>query len=102
MKKMILLCEAEVSTDLIVNKMKEYTKVKNVDVDIKALPLAECEEIINNFDIILLSPQVRFQMPQVNALVNGKIPVKAIDTVLYGMKNEKVILEQTLNLLNKK
>ena len=102
MKKIILLGEAEVSTSLIVNKMKEYIKLKNVDVDIKALPLAECEEVINNFDIILLSPKVRFQMPQVNALVKGKIPVKVIDTVLYGMINEKVILEQALNLLDKK
>ena len=41
-------------------------------------------------------------MPQVNALVSGRVPVKAIDAILYGMMNERVILEQVLNLLDKK
>ncbi|MBM6861715.1 PTS sugar transporter subunit IIB, partial [Clostridium saudiense] len=53
-------------------------------------------------DIVLLSPQVRFQMPQVNTLVNGRVPVKVIDVILYGMMNERVILEQAMNLLDKK
>lgn len=41
-------------------------------------------------------------MPQVNALVNGRVPVKVIDVILYGMMNEKAILDQVLNLLDKK
>ena len=82
--------------------MREYVKVKKVDIDIKALPITECEEVINDVDIVLLSPQVRFQMPQVNALVNGRVPVKVIDVILYGMMNEKAILDQVLNLLDKK
>ncbi|CUN95549.1 PTS sugar transporter subunit IIB [Clostridium sp. NSJ-49] len=102
MKKILLVCEAGMSTSILLSKMREYVKVKKVDIDIKALPITECEEVINDVDIVLLSPQVRFQMPQVNALVNGRVPVKVIDVILYGMMNEKAILDQVLNLLDKK
>ena len=102
MKKILLVCEAGISTTRLVSKMKDYAKVKKVDIDIKALPITECENIINDVDIVLLSPQVRFQMPQVNTLVNGRVPVKVIDVILYGMMNERVILEQAMNLLDKK
>ncbi|MCD2500697.1 PTS sugar transporter subunit IIB [Clostridium sp. NSJ-145] len=102
MKKILLVCEAGMSTSILLSKMIEYVKVKKVDIDIKALPITECEEVINDVDIVLLSPQVRFQMPQVNALVNGRVPVKVIDVILYGMMNEKAILDQVLNLLDKK
>ena len=102
MKKILLVCEAGMSTSILLSKMREYVKVKKVDIDIKALPITECEEVINDVDIVLLSPQVRFQMPQVNALVNGRVPVKVIDVILYGMMNEKAILDQVLNLLEKK
>lgn len=102
MKKILLVCEAGISTTILVSKMKNYAKVKKVDIDIKALPITECEDAINDVDIVLLSPQVRFQMPQVNALVDGRVPVKAIDAILYGMMNERVILDQAMNLLDKK
>lgn len=102
MKKILLVCEAGMSTSILVNKMREYAKEKSVDIDIKALSIGECEGIINEVDIVLLSPQVRFQMPQVNALVNGRVPVKAIDIILYGTMDGKVILDQVLNLLNRK
>ena len=83
MKIILLVCEAGMSTSILLSKMREYVKVKKVDIDIKALPITECEEVINDVDIVLLSPQVRFQMPQVNALVNGRVPVKLIDVILY-------------------
>ena len=102
MKKILLVCENGISKTILVSRMKEYAKLKNVDIDIKALPITECEDVINDVDIVLLSPQVRFQMPQVNALVGGRVPVKAIDAIIYGMMNERVILEQVLNLLDKK
>ena len=102
MKKLLLVCEAGMSTNMLVNKMKECVRLKNIEVDIEALPISECKDIINDVDAVLLSPQVRFQMPQVNALVNGRVPVKAIDVILYGTMDGKVILEQALNLLDKR
>ena len=53
--------------------------------------------VIDAVDIVLFGPQVRFQKPQVDKLVNGRIPVEIIDMRLYGTMNGKAILESTLS-----
>ena len=97
MKKILLVCSAGMSTSLLVTKMQSAAKDKGIEIEISALPVAECSSIIDTVDIVLLGPQVRFQKPQVEKLVNGRIPVDVIDMRLYGTMNGKAILEDTLN-----
>ena len=99
MKKILLVCAAGVSTSLLVNKMKAAAKEKGIEISIDALPVSECSSVIDTVDIVLLGPQVRFQKPQVDALVKGRIPVEVIDMRLYGTMNGKVILEGVLKTL---
>lgn len=97
MKKILLVCAAGMSTSLVVNKMKAAAKEKGIEINIEALPISECSSVIDEVDIVLLGPQVRFQKPQVDKLVNGRIPVEIIDMRLYGTMNGKAILESTLD-----
>ena len=99
MKKILLVCAAGMSTSLLVNKMVAAAREKGVEINIDALPVSECSSIIDTVDIVLLGPQVRFQKPQVDALVNGRIPVEVIDMRLYGTMNGKAILEGVLKTL---
>ncbi|MCF0147576.1 MAG: PTS sugar transporter subunit IIB [Clostridium sp.] len=99
MKKILLVCAAGMSTSLLVNKMKAAAKEKGIEISIDALPVSECSSVIDTVDIVLLGPQVRFQKPQVDALVNGRIPVEVIDMRLYGTMNGKAILEGVLKTL---
>lgn len=96
MKKILLVCAAGMSTSLLVNKMKESAIEKGIEIDIEALPVSECSTVIDSVDIVLLGPQVRYQKPQVDALVSGRIPVEVIDMRLYGTMNGKAILEGAL------
>ena len=48
MKKILLVCSAGMSTSLLVNKMKDAAKEFNVEVDINALPVAECSSKIKD------------------------------------------------------
>ena len=66
---------------------------------IKALPVAECKNVIDTVDIVLLGPQVRFQKPQIEAMANGRIPVEVIDMRFYGTMNGKGVLESALELI---
>ena len=91
MKKILLVCAAGMSTSLLVNKMKESAIEQGIEIDIEALPVS-----VDSVDIVLLGPQVRFQKPQVDALVAGRIPVEVIDMRLYGTMNGKAILESAL------
>ena len=96
MKKILLVCAAGMSTSLLVNKMKESAIEKGIEIDIEALPISECSAVIDSVDIVLLGPQVRFQKPQVDALVAGRVLVEVIDMRLYGTMNGKAILEGAL------
>ena len=96
MKKILLVCSAGMSTSLLVNKMKDAAKSSGEEVEINALAIAECSSVINDVDIVLLGPQVRFQKTQVEKLTNGSIPVEVIDMRQYGIMDGKGILESTL------
>ncbi len=96
MKNILLVCAAGMSTSLLVNKMKAAANDRGLEIEINALPVSECSSVIDKVDIVLLGPQVRFQKPQVDALVNGRIPVEVIDMRLYGTMNGKAILEQVI------
>ena len=96
MKKILLVCSAGMSTSLLVTKMEESAKEKGIEIHIEALPVSECSRVVDKVDIVLLGPQVRFQKPQVDALVKGRIPVEVIDMRLYGTMNGKAILEDVL------
>lgn len=102
MKKILLVCSAGMSTSLLVTKMKEAAKQMGEEIEIQALPIAECSSVINEVDIVLLGPQVRFQKPQVEKLTNGTIPVEVIDMRQYGIMDGKGILESTLDKLKVK
>jgi len=99
MKRILLVCAAGMSTSLLVNKMKAAANEKGIEINIEALPVSECSRVIDQVDIVLLGPQVRFQKPQVDAMVNGRIPVEVIDMRLYGTMNGKAILEHVLKVL---
>lgn len=101
MKNILLVCSAGMSTSLLVSKMKEAAKEAEIEVNINALPISECGSVIDTVDIVLLGPQVRYQKSQVDALVNGRIPVEVIDMRLYGIMNGKEILKQALDILRK-
>ena len=96
MKKILLVCSAGMSTSLLVNKMRDAAKECGEEVEINALAIAECSSVINDVDIVLLGPQVRFQKPVVEKLANGRIPVEVIDMRLYGIVDGKTILKNTL------
>ncbi|MBL4933417.1 PTS sugar transporter subunit IIB [Clostridium paridis] len=96
MKKILLVCAAGMSTSLLVNKMLDAAKEKGVEIEITALPVSEASKLVDQVDMVLLGPQVRFQKPQVDALVKGRIPVEVIDMRLYGTMNGKAVLENAL------
>src|SRR5699024_4227841 len=100
MKKILLVCSAGMSTSLLVSKMRNAAKEKGIEVEIDALPVAEASTVVDNVDIVLLGPQVRFQKGNVEKLVKGRIPVEVMDMRLYGMMNGKAILEDSLKKIN--
>lgn len=100
-KKILLLCAAGMSTSLLVTKMLKAAEEKNIKVKIEACPVEQFNEKLNEFDIFLLGPQVRFKQADLNKLAAdvGK-KVEVINMMDYGTMNGVKVLETALKALD--
>lgn len=100
----VLCCSAGMSTSLVVEKMKDSAKEKGVEANIKAIPIANVEELAGeeDIDILLLGPQVRFKIDEFRKEFSGKdTVVDVIDMLDYGMLNGSKILDDAINSISK-
>lgn len=101
MKKILLACNAGMSTSMLVQKMRAAAKEMNVEAEINALSITEATDRIGDVDVVLLGPQVKFQLAAVRKVAAGRTPVDVIDMRDYGMMNGKKVLQYALDLIEK-
>lgn len=99
MKKILLACNAGMSTSLLVSNMQKYAKEIGVEVMIEAMPVLQAEKSWQDWDIILLGPQVRYVIGKFKETVQDQIPVLVIDMRDYGLMNGKNVLNTALKAL---
>ena len=103
MKNILLVCCAGMSTSLLVSKMQAAATTKGVECKIQATGEAEVNQHIDNTDVLLLGPQVRFLLSKFkSSLAEKNIPVEVINTVHYGTMNGEKVLERALELIANK
>ncbi len=100
MKNILLICNAGMSTSLLVTKMKEAATKEAVDVNIWAVGNVQAKTEINKADIICLGPQVRYLEKRMIEMVENKIPVMIIDIQAYGQMNGAKVLHDALSKLS--
>ena len=98
MKKILLVCNAGMSTSMLVAKMKKAAEEKTAEVEIEAKSLSEAKKEIAAVDIVLLGPQIRYELANVKKMA-GSVPVEAIDMKDYGMMNGKKVLEHAMEVM---
>lgn len=92
-----LLCNLGMSTSMLIGTMTEAAKAKGLAVDINALPFDKIGDRINNTDILLLGPQVRYLLSKFQKEYGDKIPViEVINMSDYGLVNGEKILNEAL------
>lgn len=99
MKKILLVCSAGMSTSMLVKKMQDTANKEGKDYEVEALAFSEAETKVDEVDVILLGPQVRFQKAQVEKVANGKVPVDVIDMQQYGMMDGEGVLKHAESLM---
>ncbi|QYG32414.1 PTS sugar transporter subunit IIB [Mammaliicoccus sciuri] len=99
MKKILLVCSAGMSTSMLVKKMQDTANKEGKEYEVEALALSEAETKVDEVDVILLGPQVRFQKAQVEKVANGKVPVDVIDMQQYGMLDGEGVLKHAESLM---
>lgn len=93
----LLVCAAGMSTSLLVNRMNEAAAAKGIELHIEAHPVGSIDQYGDSADVILLGPQVIYELKNVKAKYPGK-PVETINMQDYGMMNGAKVLDFALEL----
>lgn len=96
-----LVCNAGMSTSILVKKMQEAAAKQNIDATIEAFSVEILDERVDTADCVLLGPQIRHMLGDVKNVVNGKCPVDVIDMRDYGMIRGDKVLDKALKMTGK-
>jgi PTS system cellobiose-specific IIB component len=96
----LLCCSAGMSTSLLVKKMQDAATEMGVEAKIWAIGEAQVVDSIQNADVLLIGPQIRFKLNDLKKLGQEKnIPVEVINMMDYGRINGKAVLEHAMKLI---
>lgn len=98
MRKVLLVCAAGMSTSLLMNKMRDYASSVGYEMEVEAHPVSDVADKGKEADVILLGPQIRFNLNKVKGLFPDK-PVEAVDIQAYGTMNGEKVVEHVKALL---
>ncbi len=97
MKKIVLACAAGMSTSMLVVNMRKAAEEAGYACEINAYPISDVKDKGADADIVLLGPQVRFQLAKIKGMVS--CPVEAIDATAYGTMNGKAVIAHVREVL---
>jgi cellobiose PTS system EIIB component len=97
MKTIILLCSAGMSTSLLVSRMQKIVAEQGLTYKVEAMATNKADEAAGIADVILLGPQVRFELNKLKERLS--VPVDAIDMRDYGTMNGLNVLNQARKIL---
>lgn len=95
--KVLMLCNAGMSTGMIKIKIEEAAKADGADLEIAAKSFQLLDDYKNQYDVFVLGPQVRFLKDEVQKSV-GEKPVLVISTQDFGMMRGDSVWKQIKEL----
>lgn len=96
--RILLACAGGISTGKLVEAIKYAANDMAISLDIKACSVCDIGEHIRDYDIVLLGPQVRYQIDKIREMSEG-IPVEVIDKMDYGLQEGRNILKSALRTI---
>lgn len=98
MVNILLCCSAGMSTSLLVTKMQKVAEKRGLEATIWAVSADEAGQHVDNADVVLLGPQIKFLRGDIESLTGGK-PLEVIPMRDYGMLNGEAVLDLALGLI---
>lgn len=100
MKKILLFCCAGMSSSVLAQKMRDAAKEKNIDVEIEAYHTDIVEKKLDEVDVVLLGPQIRYDFKRHKKVCDKKnIPIEVIPVTDYGLMRGDKVLDLALELI---
>ena len=94
-----LFCASGMSTSILVRKIEEAAAKREIEVSVAAYPESEMVTLLDQIDVALLGPQVRFFLDKAQKLCGpAHVAVDVINQMDYGMMNGSKVLDQAIKL----
>lgn len=89
--RILLACGAGLSTSILMKKMEKYCASTGEELKIDAVPINTVEDYQNDYDCILVGPQVSYRIDE----FKGKlfIPIEGIPSLDYAIGNADNIMK---------
>lgn len=99
--RILLCCAGGFSTNMLMQNMKkvvkESAKLNEEDFKFTAIPADSLEEEIDNWDVVLVGPQVSHKIDFIEAACKPKnVPFAVIDKDVYGQMDGATVLKLAL------
>ena len=91
--KVLMLCNAGMSTGMMKIKIEEAAKAENADLEIAAKSFQVLNDYKDEYDIFLLGPQIRFMKDEIQEAVGDK-PVIVMSSMDFGMLRGDLVWKQ--------
>jgi PTS system cellobiose-specific IIB component len=100
MKKIMLCCSAGMSTSMLVKKMEEEAKKRDLAVEIMAYGSSEFNSHVADYQVVLLGPQIRYMKNDFQKIADQYgIKVEPINMQDYGLQRGDNVLDFALSLI---
>ena len=83
--KILLVCAGGMSTGLLMKKMEAYWAEQGEELKITAVGMSEYDEVYQEYDVIMVGPQISYRLAQIKADTNK--PCEAIPSLDYAIAN---------------
>ena len=83
--KVLLVCAGGMSTSMVMKKLEKYAADQGIDFEIAAQSANSYKTVCNEYDCILMGPQISYQKDRI-AQESG-LPVAVIPATDYGVGN---------------
>ena len=99
--RILLCCAGGFSTNMLMQNMKkvvkESAKLNEEDFKFTAIPADSLEEEIDNWDVVLVGPQVSHKIDFIEPVCKPKnVPFAVIDKDVYGQMDGATVLKLAL------
>ncbi|ACG62619.1 TPA: PTS sugar transporter subunit IIB [Streptococcus equi subsp. zooepidemicus] len=101
MKTIMLVCNAGMSTSMLVTKMQKAAQARGIEIEIWAVPVSEADNEVaaKTIDVLMLGPQVKFLLKDFKTKFEPAIKVDVINMADYGLMNGDKVLETALTMM---
>lgn len=95
--KILLCCNAGMSSSILVKKIREAAEKRGMDITIAAVANAGIKDEAGKWDVCLVGPQLVYAVPTIKAQLN--IPVASVEPRVYAMADGDKALDFAIGLI---